>query len=189
MKIAMLHGPQDLRIEDHPLDTTQLAADEIHVETIISALKIGTDRGNFEGAAHVPGAPGYPRWVGDSNLGEVRAVGSDVTRVQVGDRIVTRQPHQSEYIMRESASLTHVPAGIDPEDAVFAHLYALSGLCYRKAFFQPGGKRGGCWGWCTWAGCNCIRPVVWGAGGCACQQRYPAGNGSNNGRSCWIPLR
>ena len=75
MKIAVLHGPRDLRIEEQPLDT-DLGPTQIHVETEISALKIGTDRGNYEGAERVPGAPDYPRWVGDSNLGAVRAVGS-----------------------------------------------------------------------------------------------------------------
>lgn len=138
MKIAILHGPRDLRIEEQALDTSNLAPDEIWVQTEISALKIGTDRGNYEGAEQVPGAPGYPRWVGDSNLGVVRGVGSAVTRVKVGDRIVTRQPHQSEYIMQERGSLVRVPEGVDPEDAVYAHLYALSSLCYRKAFFRPG---------------------------------------------------
>lgn len=138
MKIAILHGPRDLRIEEEPLDTSNLAPDEIWIETQISALKIGTDRGNYEGAEHVPGAPGYPRWVGDSNYGIVRGVGDAVTRVKVGDHVVTRQPHQSAYITKESASIVKVPEGVDPEDAVYAHLYALSAHCYRKALFQPG---------------------------------------------------
>lgn len=138
MKIAILHGPRDLRIEEQPLDTSNLAPHDIWIETEISALKIGTDRGNYEGADHVPGAPGYPRWVGDSNLGVVRGIGSSVTRVQVGDRVVTRQPHQSEYITKESASMVKVPEGVHPEDAVYAHLYSLSAHCYRKALFQPG---------------------------------------------------
>lgn len=138
MKIAMLRGPRDLRIEDHPLDTSNLQADEIWVQTRISAFKIGTDRGNYEGAEQVPGAPGYPRWVGDSNLGIVRGVGSAVTRVNVGDRIVTRAPHQSEYITTDSASLVKIPDGVDDEDAVYAHLYALSAHCYHKAHFRPG---------------------------------------------------
>lgn len=138
MKIAILHGPRDLRIEEQPLDTSNLAPDEIWIQTEVSAFKIGTDRGNYEGAEHVPGAPGYPRWVGDSNLGLVRGVGSAATRVQVGDRVVTRQPHQSEYITTESASMVKVPDGVNAEDAVFAHLYALSAHCYRKALFQPG---------------------------------------------------
>jgi len=138
MKIAILHGPRDLRVEEQPLDTSRLKADEIWVETEISALKIGTDRGNYQGAEHVPGAPDYPRWVGDSNLGTVRGVGSAVTRVQVGDRVVTRHPHQSEYITTESASMAKVPDGVDAEDAVFAHLYALSAHCYHKGQFRPG---------------------------------------------------
>lgn len=138
MKIAILHGPRDLRIEEQPLDTNNLQPNEIWVETLISALKIGTDRGNYEGAERVPGAPDYPRWVGDSNLGIVRGVGSAVTRVQVGDRIVTRQPHQSEYITQESVSMVKVPPGVADEDAVYAHLYALSAHCYHKAHFKPG---------------------------------------------------
>ena len=138
MKIAILHGPRDLRIEERPLDTDSLQCDQILVETQISALKIGTDRGNYEGAEHVPGAPGFPRWVGDSNLGIVRAVGCDVTRFRVGDRIVAIAPHQSDYIVRESDCLVRVPNNVHNEDAVYAWLYALSSLCFRKAHFQPG---------------------------------------------------
>ena len=138
MKIAMLRGPRDLRIEDHPLDTSNLQPHEIWVQTRISAFKIGTDRGNYEGAEQVPGAPDYPRWVGDSNLGIVRGVGGAVTRVQVGDRIVTRAPHQSEYITTDNDSLVKIPDGVHDEDAVFAHLYALSAHCYHKAQFRPG---------------------------------------------------
>ncbi|MCH2213241.1 MAG: zinc-binding dehydrogenase [Fuerstiella sp.] len=138
MKIAVLHAPRDLRIEEQTVAADNLRADEIHVETSISALKIGTDRGNYEGAEHVPGAPDYPRWVGDSNLGIVRAVGSDVTRFQTGDRIVGIMPHQSEYVANESGYLVKVPDSVHDEDAVYAWLYALSSLCFRKAFFQPG---------------------------------------------------
>jgi (R,R)-butanediol dehydrogenase/meso-butanediol dehydrogenase/diacetyl reductase/L-iditol 2-dehydrogenase len=138
MKIAILRGPRDLHIEEQPLDTSNLKPDEIWIRTRVSALKIGTDRGNYEGAEHVPGAPVYPRWVGDSNLGIVMGAGSAVRRVQVGDRVVTRQPHQSEYITNESASMVKVPEGVDDEDAVWCHLYGLSSLCYRKAHFEPG---------------------------------------------------
>jgi polar amino acid transport system substrate-binding protein len=138
MKIAILHGPRDLRIEDQPLATGNLGPHEIWVETRISALKIGTDRGNYEGAERVPGAPDYPRWVGDSNLGIVRGVGSAVTRVRVGDRIITRQPHQSEYITTDDASMVKAPPTVADEDAVYAHLYALSAHCYHKAHFKPG---------------------------------------------------
>jgi threonine dehydrogenase-like Zn-dependent dehydrogenase len=108
------------------------------VKTEISAFKIGTDRGNYEGAEHVPGAPDFPRWVGDSNLGIVRQVGAQVTRFKVGDRVVANLPHQSEYICSADGPVVAVPAGVHSEDAVYAWLYGLSSLCFRKAAFQPG---------------------------------------------------
>ena len=138
MKIAVLHGPRDLRIEEHDLDSSDLGDHQVWVETVVSALKIGTDRGNYEGAEQVPGAPDFPRWVGDSNLGVVKGVGRAVTKFSIGDRVVTRYPHQSEYIANDDEMIVSVPEGIHPEDAVYAHLYTLSALCYRKAFFSPG---------------------------------------------------
>lgn len=138
MKAAVLHKPRDLRIEDIPLETEQLKPDEVWVETQLTAFKIGTDRGNYAGADRVPGTPGYPRCVGDSNLGIVRGVGNAVERFQVGDRVVAVMPHQSAYVTRQTARIVKVPEGVHSEDAVFAFLYTLSGHCYRKAFFQPG---------------------------------------------------
>lgn len=138
MKIPILRGPRDLHIEERELDTSSLKSNEIWVETEISAFKIGTDRGNYEGAERVPGAPDYPRPVGDSSLGVVRGVGSEVSRFQVGDRVVTRMWHQSEYIIKETDSAVKVPDDVDPEDAVWVHLYTLSAHCYRKAQFVPG---------------------------------------------------
>ena len=140
MKLAMLYGPQDLHIEERELDTANLGPTEIHVRTLISALKIGTDRGNYEGAERVPGAPDYPRQVGDSNLGVVEAVGEQVTRFKPGDRVVSRVWHQSEYVAEADGSwqIVKVPEGVDPEDAVWSQLYTLSAYCYRKAWFTPG---------------------------------------------------
>ena len=138
MKIAMLRGPRDLHIEEHELDTDNLEPDDVWIKTEISALKIGTDRGNYEGAERVPGAPDYPRSVGDSNLGVVQGVGDAINRFQVGDRVATQQTHQSEYIIKDAPNIVNVPNGVHSEDAVYTHLYNLSYLCYRKAHFQPG---------------------------------------------------
>jgi len=138
MKIAMLNGPRKLQIEDHDLDTSRLGPNQIWVKTRVTALKIGTDRGNYEGAENVPGAPDYPRWVGDSNLGVVEGVGEAVTRFSIGDRVISRYPHQSEYIAQENEIIVKVPDGVDDEDAVYGHLYTLSAFCYYKPQFQPG---------------------------------------------------
>jgi threonine dehydrogenase-like Zn-dependent dehydrogenase len=133
-----LYGPRDLRVEEQELDTANLEPDQVWVETQISGFKIGTDRGNYEGAEQVPGAPDYPRSVGDSNLGIVRGVGSAVEHFAIGDQVVSIASHQSEYIMSEKLRIVKVPAGTDPENAVFSNLYALSAHCYTKAMFTPG---------------------------------------------------
>ena len=57
MKIAILHGPRDLRLEEQVLDTT-LGPQQVHVETEISAFKIGTDRGNSSVYARAVCSPG-----------------------------------------------------------------------------------------------------------------------------------
>ena len=137
-KQAVLRAPRDLRIEDVDLDTDNLGPHEIWVQTEISALKIGTDRGNYEGAVYGLNEAAYPRNVGDSSVGIVRGVGSEVSRFEVGDRVVDRHSHASAHIYDERQHIAKVPEGVAPEDAVWSHLYTLSGFCYRKAHFEPG---------------------------------------------------
>ena len=138
MRKAILYGPKDLRIEESTLDTSRLKPDEIWVETEITAFKIGTDRGNYEGAEMVPTAPSYPRWVGDSNLGTVRGRGERVSRFALGDRVFSRKPHQSDYIANENEEIIRIPTSISPEDAVFLGLYHVSALSYWRCHYQPG---------------------------------------------------
>lgn len=137
MKEAVLHGPRDLRIEKLSLPVDDLKDHQIWVQTEVSALKIGTDRGNYEGAERVPGAPDYPRWVGDSNLGVVRGVGSEVTRFAPGDRVFSRQSHRSDYIAEEEDEVILIPDHVHPEDAVCLGLYHVSALSFWAGGFAP----------------------------------------------------
>ena len=137
MIVATLKGPRNLVIEEIDSPKEPLAEEEILVKTKVTAFKIGTDRGNYEGAEQVPGSPPYPRSVGDSNLGVVQAVGKNVKRFNVGDRVVSRAFHQSEYIANLSDPIVKVPEKVKDEDAVWAHLYTLSHRCFTKANFVP----------------------------------------------------
>ena len=137
MIIATLKGPRNLVIEEIDSPKQPLGDEELLVKTKVTAFKIGTDRGNYEGAEQVPGAPPYPRPVGDSNLGIIQAIGKNVKRFKVGDRVVSRASHQSEYIGNLSEPIVKVPEGGKDEDAVWAHLYTLSHRCFTKANFVP----------------------------------------------------
>ena len=138
MKQAILHGPRDLRVEDIKLDTDHLEPDQLWVEVEVSALSTGTDRGNYEGAEQVPGAPGYPRWVGYSNVGVVRTVGSAVQRFAPGDRVFSTTSHASDYIGRDGDLIAKVPDGVSSEDAAMAMLYFMGLHSLRRGHFEAG---------------------------------------------------
>jgi threonine dehydrogenase-like Zn-dependent dehydrogenase len=125
LRRAVLHGPRDLRLEDFTLETKNLDGDQVWVETEVSALSTGTDRGNYEGAERVPGAPDYPRWVGYSNVGTVKAVGPEVKSLKVGDRVFAMQPHTSDYIAQACEGIVRVPDAVSSENAAFTKLYHL----------------------------------------------------------------
>lgn len=137
MKIAMLKKPYCIEIQEMGLKDS-LEPNEIRAKTVISALKLGTDRGNYEGAEDVPGAPTYPRWVGDSNIAIISEIGSEVTDFKIGDKVVSQNPHQSEWIAKDDTNICIIPEGVNDEDAVWSTLYTLSGFCYTKADFIAG---------------------------------------------------
>ena len=116
MKIAVLHGPRDLRLEEQTI-ASELKPDEIRVKTRISALKIGTDRGNYEGAEQVPGAPDYPRWVGDSKaLDLVITVDRSLNVVDahsIADAV--------EAIVEETLEVSDVSVHVEPADKSEQH--------------------------------------------------------------------
>jgi 2-desacetyl-2-hydroxyethyl bacteriochlorophyllide A dehydrogenase len=138
MKAWVLHGPRDLRLEERDLDTKHLAPDDIWVETDYSSLSTGTDRGNYEGAERVPGAPDYPRWVGYNNAGTVMGVGSAVEKFKVGDRVFTMKAHQSAYIIKQTENVMHIPDGVSSESASMTYLYHLGFHALRTGGYTPG---------------------------------------------------
>jgi L-iditol 2-dehydrogenase len=138
MKAWILHGPRDLRLEERDLDVAKMAADEIYVETDFTSLSTGTDRGNYEGAERVPGAPDYPRWVGYNNAGTVKAIGSAVNRFKVGDRVFSLKAHQSAYIAKQSEMVVRIPDGVSSENASMTYLYHLGFHAIRAGGFSAG---------------------------------------------------
>lgn len=136
---AVLYGAGDLRLEETPLNSSELAPDEVYVETEVTALSTGTDLGNYLGrSTEVPGAPPYPRGVGYSNVGTVRGVGSAVSNVCVGQRVFSLKPHQSAYIATSAELLVPVPQSIAPEQAALAYLAQLGMAAMRQAAYQTG---------------------------------------------------
>ena len=139
MKQAILYGAGDLRIEERSLDPKLLQADQVYVETQVTALSTGTDLGNYLGnSTDIPGAPDYPRAVGYSNVGIVRAIGADVENLQPGQRVFSLKPHQSAYIAHRSELMVPVPEGVSSEQASLAYLAQLGMAALRHARYESG---------------------------------------------------
>ena len=139
IKQAIIYGPEDLRIEERPLDVDYLDPDQVYVETEVTALSTGTDLGNYLGdSSYVPGAPEYPRPVGYSNVGVIRRVGKDVEGLKPGLRVFATRAHQSAYIATQDEVLVPVASGVSPEEASLAYLTQLGLTSLRQAQYEPG---------------------------------------------------
>ncbi|MFN7920685.1 MAG: zinc-binding alcohol dehydrogenase [Bryobacteraceae bacterium] len=139
MRQAILYGAGDLRIEDRPLDPSSLGANQVYVETIVSGFSTGTDLGNYEGrSTEVPGAPDYPRWVGYSNVGMVRAVGAEVTAPKVGQRVFALKPHQSAYIAPAADLMVPIPENVPSDAASLLYLTQLGMAGMQHANYVTG---------------------------------------------------
>ena len=135
---AVLHGKGDLRIESSDL-SEDLAPDQVLVETQVSALSTGTDLGNYLGdSTYVPGAPGYPRWVGYSNVGRIVAAGANVSKLKPGDRVFSTKPHQSAYIASDNELLVRIPEAVSSEQASLSYLTGLGLAALRHARYETG---------------------------------------------------
>ena len=139
MKQAILHGAGDLRIEERELNRDAIKADQIYVETLVSALSTGTDLGNYLGdSEYVPDAPSYPRAVGYSNVGVVARAGRDVASLREGDRVFSMRPHLSAFIAGEKELLIRIPDGVESGEASLIYLAQLGLAAMRQASYQAG---------------------------------------------------
>jgi len=139
MKEAILYGAGDLRLEERPLDLSNLKSDEIYVETEYTAMSTGTDLGNFEGRSReVPDAPDYPRKIGYSNVGVVVQTGIGVHHLQAGQRVFSLKPQQSAFIAHQDEVLVPVPDRVRSDEASLAYLSVLGLLSLQRATYQIG---------------------------------------------------
>jgi len=120
----MLHGPRDIRYEQHTIP--MLGPHDVHLRTRMGAISSGTEAAWYFGSdpqldtGFRPGRVGaarFPRMLGYEKVAEVFAVGSEVSSLFVGQRVVGHYGH-AEEIVRAEDKLIAVPDGISDEEAV-----------------------------------------------------------------------
>jgi 2-desacetyl-2-hydroxyethyl bacteriochlorophyllide A dehydrogenase len=131
-KTLMLYGPRDIRYEERPLPA--LGPVDVHLRTRMGAISSGTEAAWYFGSdpqlqsGFRPGRVGlaqFPRMLGYEKVADVVAVGSEVSSLEVGQRVVGHYGH-AEEIVRAEDKLFAVPDEVSDEQAVAYSLAAVA---------------------------------------------------------------
>ena len=132
-------SPEVLKIVEN--DQREPLAGEARIKilaTSVGRTDIGYRKGELSFAPKIPFVPGY------EILGVVDAVGKGVTNVAMGDRVAALIGHggYSEYIYLGKEHLVHVPANLDPAEAVTLILNYVSAyqMLHRSVQVKAGDK-------------------------------------------------
>lgn len=122
---------------------TQPKENEVTVELAFSAISAGTERANFVGdrnGIHVAQDEEavFPRTVGYSAAGIVVDVGSAVTDIAVGDRVVVYWGKHQKRITMNRQNVVKIPDGVSLEEASMALIATFPLAAIRKTRLEIG---------------------------------------------------
>jgi threonine dehydrogenase-like Zn-dependent dehydrogenase len=156
-KQIIIHAPGDVRTKEIPPITRPLGDYELLVHTEVSALSPGTETRIYTGleASRFAYRVSYPFELGYNNVGRVVKVGSKVEGYGPGQRIFSRMPHVSEYIVAERSVqppsgpgnsnvppsydvIAPVPENVPSDQAVFTHLFVLGFNALQRGQYRFG---------------------------------------------------
>ena len=132
MKVYYLTGKQQVELRDEPLPT--LGPTAVLVKTRVSALSVGTEVWRYVNHGHYGGEGGQ---CGYNSVGEIVSVGSDVSRLEVGDLVFAAHPH-SEFFAVPQNRAVKLAAAADLEASAFTYLPTLGLHAMRYSDYQAG---------------------------------------------------
>lgn len=113
----------------------ELKPDQVLIRNFYTVVSAGTERA---WSMDMPNAhSNFPYTPGYSGSGEVVKVGSDVTRVKVGDRVVVNWGGHQLYSVKPE-NLVVIPEPVSMLDAAFAHIASFSFNGVRKLRLEIG---------------------------------------------------
>ncbi|MDX1258799.1 zinc-binding alcohol dehydrogenase [Exiguobacterium sp. K1] len=111
-------------------------AHELLVRTIAGAISIGAELPQVRGDDPTDPAPVYPKETGYESYATVIAVGNQVTRFQVGDRLLAFYGHQDIALVDEAKAIP-VPNGVSAKLALLNILSCDAAKGVRKLVPKP----------------------------------------------------
>ena len=127
------------------LDMEYLApeADEVTVELDFTTISSGTEKANFIGERNGAGmketdAPTFPRMVGYSTAGRVIEVGSGVTDLEIGERVIVYWGMHKKRLTVKRSKVIKIPDGVSSEEASMAYISIFPLAAIRKTRLEIG---------------------------------------------------
>jgi 2-desacetyl-2-hydroxyethyl bacteriochlorophyllide A dehydrogenase len=125
-RVVRFSAPHAAEVIEEPIP--DLAADQVRVQTRLSAISPGTERLVYQGQAPsdlsadtsieaLSGGFTYPVRYGYAAVGRVEAVGESIAQDWVGRRVFSFQPHASSFVATPD-ELVPLPSSIREQDAV-----------------------------------------------------------------------
>ena len=116
---------------------------EVTVDLDYSAISAGTEKANFIGArngTHLTEDEDavFPRTVGYSAAGRVRAVGDKVSELAVGDRVIVFWGKHKKTITIHQNNVMKIPDGISTKEAALAFIATFPLAAVRKTRLEIG---------------------------------------------------
>ena len=117
---VMFTGPQKAELVETERDSAPLGPRQVAGAALVTLISAGTElQGGYLAAE------GFPRRSGYAAAFEVAAVGAEVTDLEPGDRVFCMGHHQS-YQRFARQDVVRLPAGLAPEEAVFARMMGVT---------------------------------------------------------------
>lgn len=132
-------------LEIKKTDFSDINSNQVVVKTIVSTISAGTERANYVGDPNVSVAKDYtsevifPRYTGYSSAGEVVAVGKDVKKVKIGDRVAIFGSHHVNYNVVEEDRVVKIDYdNVSYEEASFGYISTFPLAAVRKVRVELG---------------------------------------------------
>ncbi|RAP73767.1 zinc-dependent alcohol dehydrogenase [Paenibacillus montanisoli] len=125
IKQVVVTGPNMVELQTLSLNE-EVGPDEVFIETEFTFISAGTELANYTAKDAGVFKPGnwnsYPWKSGYANVGIVRKVGENVTKVKAGQRVYTFGRHASAIIVNQKELIIEVPEDIDPAIAASSRM-------------------------------------------------------------------
>src|SRR5438105_1333395 len=110
--VVILTGPREVILRRESIDPATLGASSVLCETIVSVISPGTELAAYTGQPALREGAIYPRLQGYCNVARVLAVGSGVSSLIAGDRILSFSSHRSHFTIDAADVLVTLPRGV-----------------------------------------------------------------------------